>query len=97
MSRIIVDLDGVLFEETGRWDDFGSRKPILENIERLKELSKKYEITIYTARRCEEAFWPTIYSLIQHNLDKVITNVVFDKPIGIKYIDDKSQTNFEEL
>lgn len=96
-SRLVIDIDGIIFEETGRWDDFHLRKPIPGAIEKIKALSLQYDIILYTARKSEEGFWPTIRALIKYGLDEHVINVVFDKPIGIKYIDDKSINNLEDM
>jgi hypothetical protein len=94
---LVVDLDGVLCEETGRWDDYGVRPHIPGAIAKLRALSEVYEITLYTARPSDDAFWVTVEWLQRHGVDKLVTRVVFDKPRGFCYVDDRSMLTLQTV
>jgi hypothetical protein len=94
---LVVDLDGVLCEETGRWDDYATRSLLPGAILKLKALSEIYEVTLYTARPSDEAFWDTVRWLQKHGIDKLVRRVIFDKPRGVCYVDDRAIMNLDEL
>jgi hypothetical protein len=89
-KQIAIDIDGVIIEDTGRWDDYSNRKFISGAIEKIKQLSEVYDIVFYTSRKTEEAFWPTIEMFYNAGLDEVSLGIYFDKPICDFYIDDKA-------
>ena len=86
---LVLDMDGVICNETDRWDDFDSRV-MLEGVpEMLETLSKKYSIVLMTARVGREAFWATVRWLQIYLIDVYFDEVIFNKPIAEHYVDDK--------
>ena len=95
---IVLDLDGIICEETGRWTDFDKRHMLPVALHVIPTLCDEgYIIDVYTARRSEEAFWDTIRFFQTYELDQFIRRIVFDKPIGIIYVDDKSVSSLPKL
>ena len=86
---LVLDMDGVICEETERWDDFAGRSMIEGVPELLETLSEKYSIVLMTARVGREAFWATVRWLQIHLIDGYFDEVIFNKPIAQHYVDDK--------
>lgn len=97
MDVIVLDLDGVILEEGESWEDYSTRKPLPGIVDTVKRLSSRYILDIYTARRSTDSFWLTIQILKDYGLDKHVRRVVFDKPPGKFFVDDRSLTSLEEL
>ena len=95
-KTILIDLDGVLNTYTGNYDkDY--IPPIKDGaFDFLKELSKDYEIKIFTTRnRLLTSKW-----LIENKIDNLITDVTNVKEPAYLYIDDRCicfNGNYKEL
>lgn len=82
---ILIDLDGVLNTYIGEFD-----KNIIPTVkdgakEFLKDLSKNFEIKIFTTRnKLLVAKW-----LINNNLDKFVVDITNTKDLAWLYIDDR--------
>ena len=84
-KTILIDLDGVLNNYTGNFDkDF--IPPIKDGaIEFLKELSKDFEIKLFTTRnKILTTKW-----LIDNNIDKYFEDITNTKDLALLYIDDR--------
>ena len=85
MKTLLIDLDGVLNTYTGNFD-----KDFIPEIktgakEFLEELSKDYEIKIFTTRnRLLTSKW-----LIKNELDSLVTDVTNIKDPAYLHIDDR--------
>lgn len=94
-KTLLIDLDGVLNEYKGNFDkDY--IPPIKKGAEEfLRELSKDYEITIFTTRnKILTAKW-----ICENNLQGFITDITNVKELCYLYIDDrciKFDGNFKE-
>lgn len=99
-SRIVaVDFDGVIHNNCyGFYDGTIYGAPIPGSIESIKELSKTYDIVIYTAKAKidrplvngktgTQLIWEWLKT---HNIDTCIKQVTAEKPRCICYIDDKA-------
>jgi hypothetical protein len=95
-ETIIIDIDGVLMYDTGRWDDYNNREFIESNLDAIWQLKQHYRLIAYTSRKAEEGFWQTIRDFQRMKLDYIFECIYFDKPIGKFYIDDKA-VNFESV
>ena len=94
-KTLLIDLDGVLNEYKGNFDK-GYIPPIKEGAKDfLKELSKDYEIKIFTTRnKILTAKW-----IQQNNLREFIADITNIKELCYLYIDDrciKFDGNFKE-
>ena len=95
-KTILIDLDGVLNNYTGNFDkDF--IPPIKDGaIEFLKELSKNFELKLFTTRnKILATKW-----LIDNNIDFYFTDITNTKDLAWLYIDDRCinfDGNFENL
>jgi hypothetical protein len=97
-QTIAIDFDGVLHKYSKGWHD-GSiyDVPVEGSLEAVKELSKKYDIVIFTARLAnlnendrmiksfEIATW-----LLQNGFIKLIKAITGQKPKAMLYIDDRA-------
>ena len=84
-KTLLIDLDGVLNEYKGDFNkDF--IPPILNGAkEFLQEISKAYEVKIFTTRnKLQVAKW-----LIENELDSFINDITDKKEIAWIYIDDR--------
>lgn len=88
---LVIDIDGVLFQETHRWDDYTKREPIIRTMRKLRKLkeSGEYDFIAYTARRKEEAFWETIRAFQRYGIDDLFLYISFEKPAAVGYVDDR--------
>ncbi len=86
---LVLDMDGVICKVTECWDDFAERTMIDGVPELLETLSKKYSIVLHTARIGREAFWVTVWWLLDNGLAGYFDEVIFNKPIAFRYVDDK--------
>ena len=84
-KTILVDLDGVLNEYTGNFDE-NYIPPLKKNADSfLKELSKNYKIKIFTTRnKLKTAKW-----LIKNNIDEYVDDITNIKELCWLYIDDR--------
>ena len=93
---ILIDLDGVLNEYTGNFDK--NYIPSIKNGARefLANLSKEYEIKIFTTRnKLIAAKW-----VYENKLEKYISDITSEKQLAWLYIDDRSVTfngNYKDL
>lgn len=97
-GQIAIDFDGVIHKNTkGFHDGTVYDEPIEGAIEAIKELSKTYEIVIFTAKAKSdrplvnnktgsELIWDW---LKKYNIHQYIKKVTAEKPRAIYYIDDK--------
>lgn len=97
-KQIAIDFDGVIHKNSkGFYDGTVYDEPIEGSIKALKELSKQYEIIIFTAKAKpdrplvngktgSELIWDW---LEKHNIQQYIKKVTSEKPRAIFYIDDK--------
>lgn len=92
---IVLDLDGVLCEETRRWDDFATRKPLPVRTLLLTLKQQGYTVIVSTARVGVEAFWDTVHWFELHNLACYVDEIRFNKPIAVAYIDDKGARSLQ--
>jgi len=95
--NLAIDFDGVIHNSNKGWHDgtcYG--EPILNSIESIKLLSKKYNIIIFTAKSKpdrplvngktgKELVWEW---LKRYNVDQYVTLVTSEKPRAELYIDD---------
>ena len=95
-KTILIDLDGVLNNYTGNFDkDF--IPPIKDGaVEFLKELSKNFELKLFTTRnKILATKW-----LIDNNIDFYFTDITNTKDLAWLYIDDRCinfDGNFKNL
>jgi len=82
---ILIDLDGVLNEYTGGFDE-DYIPPIKDGAKDfLENLSKKFELKLFTTRnKILVTKW-----LIEHNIDKYIADITNTKDLAWLYIDDR--------
>lgn len=97
-KQIAIDFDGVIHKNTkGFHDGTIYDEPIEGAIEAIKELSKTYEIVIFTAKAKpdrplvnnktgSELIWDWFK---KYNIHQYIKKVTSEKPRAICYIDDK--------
>lgn len=93
---ILIDLDGVLNEYTGEYKE-NYIPPVKDGAKDfLENLSKNYELKIFTARnKLLSAKW-----LIDNNLDEIIQDITSEKEPCWLYIDDRCISfdgNFSKL
>ena len=95
-KTILIDLDGVLNKYSGNYDE-NYIPPIKEGAkEFLKNLSKEYEIKIFTARNKNL----TKKWLIEFNVNEYISDITNVKEPCMVYVDDRCVTfdgNYENL
>ena len=96
--QIAIDFDGVIHKNSkGFYDGTVYDEPIEGVVEAIKELSKKYEIVIFTAKAKPdrplvnnktgaELIWNW---LEKYNIQQYIKKVTSEKPRAVFYIDDK--------
>ena len=88
MGTLIFDIDGTICTQES---DYSQAKPIQEVIDKLiKKYDEGYKIVLFTARGTETGIdWNEI-TIKQLNLWGVkYHDLLFGKPAGLKYIDDK--------
>ncbi len=95
-KTILIDLDSVLNEYTGNFDEKFMPDIKQGAKEFLEKLSKIYEIKIFTTRnKLLTAKW-----LIENNIDKFVLDITNTKDLAFLYIDDRCinfDGNFERL
>lgn len=95
-KTVLIDLDGVLNEYTGKFD-INFIPPMKDGAkEFLQDLSKKYEIKLFTTRNC----LLTSKWIIENGLTDLISDVTNVKEPCWVYIDDRCITfdgNFSGL
>ena len=96
---LCLDFDGVIHNDyLGFYDGTIYGNPIDGSIEAIIELSKKYKIVIYTCKANPnrplvndktgtELIWEWLDS---HNIKNCVSDVTYNKPTAIAYIDDKA-------
>jgi 5'(3')-deoxyribonucleotidase len=89
-QTIAIDFDGVLHKYSKGWHD-GTiyDEPVEESLEAVKELSKKYDVVIFTARE-ESQFEEIGRWIIRYGFLSYIKKVTNRKPIAMIYIDDRA-------
>ena len=96
-NNLAIDFDGVIHNmNKGFYDGTCYGDPLPGSLEAIKELSKKYNIIIYTAKAKPDR--PLINSktgtqlveewLAKHNVLQYVDYVTAEKPRAILYIDD---------
>jgi len=97
-NQIAIDFDGVIHKNSkGFFDGTVYDKPIQGTKEALEQLSKKYEIVIFTCKVKPDRPLINLKSgkqlieewLSQHNLLQYIHEITCEKPRASFYIDDK--------
>lgn len=96
---VCLDFDGVIHNDSlGFYDGTIYGNPIDGSIDAIVELSKKYKIVIYTCKANPnrplinnksgiELIWEW---LDKHNLKNCVSDVTFNKPTALVYVDDKA-------
>lgn len=96
---LCIDFDGVIHEDhLGFYDGTIYGSPIEGALESIKLLSKKYKIVIYTCKANPnrpiinnktgtELIWEW---LKKHEVDSYVTDITFNKPVAVAYVDDKA-------
>tara|TARA_B100000287_G_scaffold397900_1_gene414882 strand:+ start:120 stop:1079 length:960 start_codon:yes stop_codon:yes gene_type:complete len=101
LKNIAVDFDGVIHNhDKGYYDGTCYGKPIDGAKESLKELSKKYDVVIFTAKAKPDrglingkTGTQLVWEWLEENeMDKFVTKVTAEKPRAVAYIDDKGIT-----
>jgi len=97
-NQIAIDFDGVIHKNSkGFFDGTVYDDPIENSLDSIKEISKKFDIIIFTAKASKDR--PLINGktgeehvidwLKKHSFYQYIKDVVVEKPRAILYIDDK--------
>lgn len=98
--RLVMDLDGTLCEQTAGGDAYWTAKPNQDVIDRVNRMyDEGWHITIHTARgmrtfngdakKAHDAYYDkTLDWLIEHGVWFDV--LMFGKPAGDKYVDDRS-------
>ncbi len=97
-KNIAIDFDGVVHTfDKGYHDGTCYGSPIAGSLEAIKELSKKYNIIIFTAKAKPSR--PLVNNktgtelvrdwLEEHNVLKYVSEITAEKPRAFLYIDDK--------
>tara|TARA_A100001201_G_scaffold59174_2_gene56669 strand:- start:7383 stop:8345 length:963 start_codon:yes stop_codon:yes gene_type:complete len=101
LKNIAVDFDGVIHKNSkGYYDGTIYDEPIEGSRESLKQLSKQYDVVIFTAKAKPDRglingktgtqlVWEW---LKKYDMDKFVTKVTAEKPRAVAYIDDKGIT-----
>ncbi len=98
-QNVCIDFDGVIHDNYDGFGDGTIYGPLIDGAyESLENLSKKYNIIIFTAKAKSDR--PLIDSktgshlvwewLKKHNLAQFVKQVTAEKPRGLVYIDDKA-------
>ena len=85
-KTILIDLDGVLNEYSGNYQPDFIPAPAEGVIDFLCELSKKYNITVFTTRNSDI----TLDWLRKNDLDKYVTEITNIKKPCFLYVDDRA-------
>ena len=100
-NTIAIDFDGVIHKNSkGYYDGTIYDEPVEGSKEALEELSKKYDVVVFTAKAKPDRglvngktgtqlVWEW---LKEHKMDKFVTKVTAEKPRAVAYIDDKGIT-----
>jgi len=91
MKKIIVDIDGTICTQC---EDYNNAKPIINRIEELNKLFESgVDIVYFTARGTETCIdWRKITEEQFKKWNVKYTKLLFGKPSGDLYIDDKAFT-----
>lgn len=101
LKNIAIDFDGVIHNhDKGYYDGTCYGEPIDGAKESLEELSKTYDVVVFTAKAKPDRglingktgtqlVWEW---LKEHKMDKFVTKVTAEKPRAVAYIDDKGIT-----
>jgi 5'(3')-deoxyribonucleotidase len=97
-QTIAIDFDGVLHKYSKGWHDGTIYDvPVEGSLEAVKELSKKYDIVVFTARLANldrDEFQKQNYQLacwlVKHGISKYISHLTGSKPKAMIYIDDRA-------
>jgi phosphoheptose isomerase len=101
LKNIAVDFDGVIHKNSkGYHDGTIYDEPIEGSKEALKELSKKYDVVVFTAKAKPDrglingkTGTQLVWEWLKENkMDKFVTKVTAEKPRAVAYIDDKGIT-----
>lgn len=88
LPRVAVDFDGVVNSYTNGWNGGAlDTEPVPGTADALRELSKRYELVIFTARHDLDGVrrW-----LVEHRLAHYFTDVTNRKPAATVYLDDRA-------
>lgn len=88
LTRVAVDFDGVLHGYSNGWQGGAIYDPPVEGTrEALIELTKRYELVVFTARHDLDAVraW-----LVKHRLSHFFHDVSNRKPAAAVYLDDRA-------
>lgn len=88
MGTLIFDIDGTICTQES---DYSQAKPIQEVIDKLnKKYDEGYKIVLFTARGTETGIdWSKVTAEQLNNWGVQYHDLLFGKPAGLKYIDDK--------
>lgn len=88
MGTLIFDIDGTICTQES---DYSQAKPIQEVIDKLnKKYNEGYKIVLFTARGTETGIdWSAVTTAQLDQWGVHYHDLIFGKPAGLKYIDDK--------
>lgn len=88
MGTLIFDIDGTICTQE---QDYSQAKPIQEVIDKLNKKHKEgYKIVLFTARGTETGIdWNEVTAEQLKKWEVQYDDLLFGKPAGLKYIDDK--------
>ena len=101
LKNIAIDFDGVIHKNSkGYYDGTIYDEPIEGSRESLEQLSKQYDVVIFTAKAKPDRglingktgtqlVWEW---LKKYDMDKFVTKVTAEKPRAVAYVDDKGIT-----
>ena len=93
-GTLIFDIDGTICTQEL---DYSQAKPIQEVIDKLnKKYDEGYKIVLFTARGTETGIdWSEITAVQLNNWGVQYHDLLFGKPAGLKYIDDKGVSIYQ--
>lgn len=94
MGTLIFDIDGTICTQES---DYSKAKPIQEVIDKLnKKHEEGYKIVLFTARGTETGIdWSSVTAAQLEEWGVQYDDLLFGKPAGLKYIDDKGVSIYQ--
>ena len=94
MGTLIFDIDGTICSQES---DYSQAKPIQKVIDKLnKKYDEGYKIVLFTARGTETGIdWSEVTARQLEHWGVKYHTLLFGKPAGLKYIDDKSVSIYQ--